>query len=102
MEQSAMKELMQRSPIEFARQMQGEFVTKKVILVVAGNYHQYLMYLRKTGLTREDALYVCRPRHIAGLGKKHVKNIVYPGESWKNPLFGSDRLRLLKAELGAV
>lgn len=88
-----------KNELEFRHAYEVEFKIRKITLVVAGNYRQYMMYLRESRTAREDALYVHRPDQILGLHKEYVENIVYRGEFWLNPLYGNDELETLKAEL---
>ena len=59
--------------------------TKRKI-VLAGNYHQYLNYLRETGQVPKDAAFVSRSEQIRGLRDVEV---VYYRTWWANPEYRS-------------
>ena len=54
-------------------------------VVIAGNYSQYLLWLRDNGLTELDAIYASTPERIMGL-KLKAEDVIRTGEWWKSPI----------------
>lgn len=64
-------------------------------IVIAGNYQQFEVWCRVHGIRPTDAVYAHSEEQLVG---RHGCEIVYTGESWRNPLCGSAYLEMLKNE----
>ena len=62
-------------------------------IVLAGNYGQYLSYLRDTGETPRTAKYVNAPEHLIGLQDVEV---VRHGTWWVNPCAKADLISVVE------
>ena len=62
-------------------------------IVLAGNYGQYLSYLRDTGETPRTAKYVNAPEHLIGL--QDVEVVRY-GTWWVNPCAKADLISVVE------
>jgi len=62
--------------------------TVKLKIIITKNYDQFLSYCRENNINPKDKFvrYVNREEQIRGLRNCEI---IYYGEYWKNPLFGS-------------
>ena len=65
-------------------------------IVLAGNYGQYLNYLRESGETPRTAKYVSQSEQLAGL--KDVEVVRY-GTWWMNPCAKIDLISVVERKL---
>ena len=73
--------------------------TTKTQLVIAGSAAQYKDWVREYAGSRQQSTkhrYVRCPEHIVGIDENEYE-LVYYGESHRNPLYGSDYLKGTKA-----
>ncbi len=71
----------------------------KTKIVIAGNYRQYLHYLRENELSPRDARYCCEVEQLRGLRKVEI---VRYGTWWENPCAFDDYLLILGAPNNGV
>lgn len=64
-----------------------------MILVIAGDYRQYLNYLETRNISKSGAKYVIREQDLVGY--KNPKIVLW-GTYWKNPVYNSKEYLLLK------
>ena len=55
-------------------------------LVVAGNYDQYMQWLRDENEKKSECVYVTRPKDIAGIRRGQCK-LIFTGEYEKNEMY---------------
>lgn len=73
---------------------------KKRIVVVAGNYRQYLNHLASNGILRTDSIYANTPTALLGLRAKDIRHIVKVGTWYENTKdLDVERLRMLEHDL---
>lgn len=66
-------------------------------IVIAGSYHQYLQYLKDSGLTRAEAYYVSKPSQ---LWRVRDEEVVLYGTWWNNPCAFCDFLPIIEEDKG--
>lgn len=73
----------------------------KQLYVIAENFEEYDSYIKRIGIKRHRARFICRKEHLLSLGKDRVQFVLLDG--WlKNPIANNQRFREKLAEFGYV
>jgi len=63
-------------------------------LIIAGNYRQYVNYIEKYKLSRNDTVYISREEILLGRAQEELENIKFIGTWWERSDIDIIQMRL--------